>query len=104
MIISNYFPNFIDSIEVIPLLSIAVIPNTIVSIYSSKFLGQEKSKFLLIGNLISAIIYLIFVNWLVFFEPLLGIGISYLIGSILNAIILIVVYKKQNAINIDKKK
>ena len=95
MIISNYFPNFIDAIEVIPILSLAVIPNTVISIYSSKFLGQEKSKFLLIGNLISAVIYLIFVNWLVFFEPLLGIGISYIIGSIFNAIILLVVYKKQ---------
>jgi len=91
-VIPIYFPNFMGSIEVVPFLSLAVIPNSLSLIFSSKYLGSEKSRFVLIANLSSTLIYLICLAILVSDYQLIGIGISYLIMSIINAIILILFY------------
>ena len=93
-IIPVYFPNFIESIEIIPILSLAVIPNTIALLYSSKFLGNEKSRFVLSGVIGSTILYLILIVVLTPAYQLFGISISYLISSITYAIFLIMFSKK----------
>lgn len=94
-IIPVYFPNFIDSIKVIPILSLAVIPNTISLLYSSKFLGNEKSKFVLGGVIGSTALYLILIAILVSTYELFGISISYLISSISYSTFLIIIHEKQ---------
>ena len=52
-IIPNFFPKFIDAIDAIQIMSIAIIPATITLLYTSKLLGMEKSKFVLITEIIS---------------------------------------------------
>jgi O-antigen/teichoic acid export membrane protein len=52
-IISFLFPEFQDSVDLIPIMSLVIIPITISLMYESKFLGQEKAKFLLIGHIIT---------------------------------------------------
>ncbi len=52
-IIPNFFPKFIDAIDAIQIMSIAIIPATITLLYTSKLLGMEKSKFILITEIIS---------------------------------------------------
>ena len=52
-IIPNFFPKFIDAIDAIQIMSIASIPATITLLYTSKLLGMEKSKFVLITEIIS---------------------------------------------------
>lgn len=93
-IIPILFPNFSDAIEIIPILSLAVIPNTIVIIYSAKFLGNEKSKFVLIGSIISTATYLVLLSIFSSVSSLVGVSISFLIGSILNAGFLVIMSKK----------
>jgi O-antigen/teichoic acid export membrane protein len=93
-IIPILFPNFSDAIEIIPILSLAVIPNTIVIIYSAKFLGNEKSKFVLIGSIINAATYLVLLSIFSSVSSLVGVSISFLIGSILNAGFLVIMSKK----------
>ena len=51
-IIPNFFPKFIETIDAIQIMSIAIIPATISLLYTSKFLGLEKSKFVLISKII----------------------------------------------------
>ncbi len=52
IIIPILFPKFIESVQLIQIVGISIIPNTINTIYTSKFLGQEKSKIVLIGSII----------------------------------------------------
>ena len=94
-VIPIYFPNFMDSIDIIPILSLAVIPNTISLLYSSKFLGNEKSRFVLLGIIGSTILYLVLIVILSFEYQLFGISISYLVSSIAYAIFLVLIHKKQ---------
>lgn len=44
------FPKFIESIEIIQIMSISIIPATIITTYISKFLGAAKSKIVIIGS------------------------------------------------------
>lgn len=94
-IIPILFPKFINSAEIIPILSLAVIPNTIILIFSSKFLGNEKSRFIIIGTLIHAISYLLLVVLLGSEYGLLGISIGFLTSSIIYACYLVTMYKMQ---------
>ncbi len=50
IILPVLFPKFIESIEVVQIVSISIIPSTINLIYISKFLGNELSKIVLIGS------------------------------------------------------
>ncbi len=44
------FPKFIEAIEIIQIMSIAIIPATVITTYISKFLGAAKSKIVIIGS------------------------------------------------------
>ena len=94
-IIPILFPQFINSVEIIPILSLAVIPNMIILIFSSKFLGDEKSRFVIIGTLIHAMSYLLLVALLGLEYGLLGIGIGFLTSSIIYACFLVIMYTRQ---------
>ena len=52
-IILNFFPKFIEAIEAIQIMSIAIIPAMFSLLYTSKLLGLEKSKFVLISKIIA---------------------------------------------------
>ena len=52
-IIQNFFPKFIEAVDAIQIMSIAIIPAMISLLYTSKFLGLEKSKFILISKIIT---------------------------------------------------
>lgn len=94
-IIPNFFPQFAEVVDIVPILALAVIPNTIHRLFTSKFLGNEKSKFVLIGYAMSTIIYIIFI--IIFAETLgtIGISIGYLISSISHTIFFIILNKKK---------
>ena len=55
-VIPVFFEQFSESISVIQIISFAIIPHTIVTILMSKFLGKEKSVFVLIGSIIFLIV------------------------------------------------
>lgn len=44
------FPKFIEAIEIIQIMSISIIPATVITTYISKFLGTAKSKIVIIGS------------------------------------------------------
>lgn len=52
-IISTIFIKYDNAIEAIQIMSLAIVPYTINKVYISKFLSMEKSRFVLIGILIS---------------------------------------------------
>ena len=54
-LIPIFFPKFIDTVDAIGIMSLAVVPEAITMLYMSKMLGREKSKFILIAKLVSLI-------------------------------------------------
>ena len=58
-IIPNFFPKLIEAIDAIQIMSIAIIPATISLLYTSKFLGLEKSKFVLISKIVATSILIV---------------------------------------------
>ena len=55
IIIQEWFPKYNEAIVAIQIMSFSVVPATVSMIYTSKFLGLEKSKFVLISKIISLI-------------------------------------------------
>ncbi len=49
-VIPIFFPKFTEAVQVVQILSLAIIPITVNFMYISKFLGGEKSKIMLIGS------------------------------------------------------
>jgi len=90
-IIPVFFPKFVETVEAISIMSIAVIPETITILYISKMLGKEKSKFVLIAKLISLLIIVVGFIWLGPILGIIGLSIIMVIASLLQAIFLIVV-------------
>ena len=58
-IISNIFPKFENVVDGIRLASFLIIPSTIGMLYTSKLLASEKSRYILISNLASTLIFFI---------------------------------------------
>lgn len=56
LIIPNLFPKYQDAVIIIQIISITIIPRTISTMLTSKFLGEEKSRFVVIGTLIFLVI------------------------------------------------
>ena len=87
-IIPLFFEKFVDVVIAIQILSIGVIPATAVLLYTSKFLGLEKSKNPLIGLLIQVTITVLGIVILGQNYEIVGIAISYVLASFGNFIYL----------------
>ena len=92
ILLPNIFPNFSDAGIAIQILSVAIIPSTITLLYTSKLLGMEKSKMVLISKAIMAItittsILLLATTW-----ELIGISIAFVLSTIVEAIFLVLSY------------
>jgi O-antigen/teichoic acid export membrane protein len=53
------FPEYSTSLELIPIISISIIPTTIYTLYVSQFLANEKSGYIVITSIISIIVLII---------------------------------------------
>ena len=79
-VIDWLFPKYVDAIDAIQVMSLAVIPGTIAILYSSKFLGMEKSRFVLITKLVSLGVL---TGGFLYFGPIYGaIGLAWIIVTI----------------------
>jgi len=97
-LIPLFFPKFIEAVDAITIISVAVIPETITILYASKMLGKEKSKFVLIAKLISLAIIVI---GFILLGPILGImGLAAVVvcASIIQACFLAIIDKIQDGV------
>ncbi len=79
-VIDWLFPKYIDATDAIQIMSLAVVPGTIAILYSSKFLGMEKSKFVVIPKLVSLVVM---IGGFLYFGPIYGaIGLAWIIVTI----------------------
>ena len=92
--IAIMFPKYLDAIDAIKIVSIAIIPATIHLIYISKFLGSEKSKFVLMSTLISLSSIIIGMIILGPIWGINGIAFAYVIATSSEAIFLVIIDRK----------
>ena len=90
IVIPNLFPEYIQAIEAIQIMSIATIPGSITMILTSKFLGLKKSRYVLISRIISlSLISSCMIILGTFFE-IIGLAFAYLIANSASALFLLI--------------
>ncbi len=92
--VGTLFPNFEESIELMQIFSLAVIPITISQIQITQFLGKEKSQMVLIGGVFQTTIYLLLVVLLGNYFGLRGIAIGLVISVIIRIILNLLIAKR----------
>ena len=91
-LLPNIFPNFGDAAIAIQILSVAVIPSTITLFYTSKLLGMEKSKMILISRALMAITIIVGILLLATTWELIGISIAFVLSMIVEDAFLVLSY------------
>ena len=84
------FPEYTEAVTLLPILSLSVIPIAVQSIFISKLLGQEKTRYVLISHLIS--IFVLVFGIIVLgneFGPE-GIATAYVLSQVASAILLVI--------------
>lgn len=93
-VIPHIFPKYIEVIDAIRIISLAVIPSTIHLIYVSKFLGSENSKYVLISALISLSTMIVGMLILGSFFGIIGAAIAFVLSAIGEALFLVIMDKR----------
>lgn len=93
-IIPIVLPKYVDAIESMQIMSLAVIPSTISLLFISKFLGMEKSKAVLISRLVNLAVL---ISGVVILGQMFGgngVATAFLLSAISNTLCLCYIYKK----------
>ena len=91
-IIPLVLPEYTDVIDLIPLLSIAIIPRTITVMLLSGFLAKENNKYLVLGNVISISVLVLGILYFPQYFDVVGLAIAYVLGVTAQTIYLIVLH------------
>ena len=94
LILSQFFPQYEDAVVAIQILSISVVPATIGYIYISGFLGLEKSRFVLIGRIISLSTIILGMIILPTYFGIAGAASAFVLSSCTQTIFFILAKKK----------
>ena len=93
ILIPIIFPDYVEAIQLIQIISFMVIPSSIILAYNSELLGKEKSRFVLIGQGISVSVYLVGLLTLGAIIGINGVAISLVLSSICQAVFYIIVIR-----------
>jgi len=93
VVIPILFPEFTESVPVIQILSVAIIPFTASAILNSKFFGMEKTKFVLTGSIILVTVQIPSIIGLTTLYGINGAAVSILLANTCQAIYLLLSYK-----------
>ena len=88
-IIPVFFPEYLEVIDVIRIISFSIIPITVTKIFTSKLLGQENSRRILFSKIASLITFIFAIVILSPDYGIIGISIGYLLSTIIESVCLI---------------
>ena len=83
-----FFPDYHDSVNLIPIISIAIIPATISAMYDSEFFAREKTFYLVLANTLAMAVMIISIILLGEIFGILGLAYSLLLSYSVRATIL----------------
>ena len=86
LVIPIVLPEYSTAVNLIPILSLVVIPRTISIMIVSSFLGQENSKYVVIGNIITFGVLVTSIFPLAELFEITGVAIAYVIGFSSNTV------------------
>jgi O-antigen/teichoic acid export membrane protein len=86
LILPIFFPQFEEAVEVVQILSLYIIPNSITTAFTSHYLGKEKSKIVIIGQSITVGVYLFGIFTLGETYGVNGVAISFVLSGIAQTI------------------
>lgn len=84
------FPKYIEAIEVIQIMGLALIPSALTMILTSELLGIEKSKSVILSNIVAIIALIIGIIILGEIMGLIGLALSLVFGRILQCVTLLI--------------
>ena len=84
------FPEYTEAVTLLPILSLSVIPIAVQSIFISKLLGREKTRYVLISHLISIFVLVFGIIALGNEFGPEGIATAYVLSQVASAILLVV--------------
>ena len=93
ILIPIIFPDYVEAIQLIQIISFMVIPSSIILAYNSELLGKEKSRFVLIAQGISVSVYLVGLLTLGAIIGINGVAISLVLSSICQAVFYIIIIR-----------
>ena len=92
LVIPIVLPDYASTVDLIPILSLVLIPRTISILLASSFLGQENSKYVVIGNVITFSVLVISIFSLAELFGINGVAFAYVIGFSSNTVYLVIKY------------
>ena len=98
-ILPTLFPEFTNAVQIVQIISLAVVPSTISTMYLSKFLGNENNKNMLIGTSIYLIIQISGIIILGILYGIDGVAISMVLAISSEAGYFIIIDKLKNKSN-----
>jgi len=90
------FPEFTDAIQVVQIISLAVVPSTVVLMYLSRFLGDEKIKIMILGTAIYLIIQILGIIILGKMYGINGVATAIVLASTIEASYFVIMDKLKN--------
>jgi len=93
IVIPHLFPQYIETIDAIQIISFSVIPGTISLLYTSKFLALEKSKYVLMSKIFSIVIMITGFITLGPIFGIIGLSVTLVIATSVDAFYLVLVNK-----------
>ena len=93
IVIPIIFPDYVEAIQLIQIISLVVVPSSIILAYNSELLGKEKSRFVLIGQGVSVSVYLVGLLTLGLIIGINGVAISLVLSSICQAVFYIIIIR-----------
>jgi O-antigen/teichoic acid export membrane protein len=90
-ILPIFFPQFTETVLLIPILCFAIIPRTIFVMLMSSFLAKEKNLHNVIGNIVTISLLVVGISISYLFYGEIGVAYSYLIGTSGGAIYLLII-------------
>jgi len=98
--IETLLPQYAESILPMQVLSISLIPFTIISIQKSEFMGKENSKIVLLGNIIQSVSYFVLIILMGINFGIIGIAVGFVISVIARVIFNFFVRTKSKKLNL----
>ena len=92
IILLDIFPKYSGAVTAIQIISIAIIPATITQFYTSKLLGMEKSKMILVSRILMAVTTIIGILLLAPTFKIVGASVAFVLARIIEVVFLVLSY------------
>ena len=92
LVIPIVLPEYATTIDLIPILSLVIIPRTISVMITSSFLGKENSKYVVIGNIITFGVLVVSLFPLAELFEITGVAIAYVIAFSSSTMYMVIKY------------